>query len=341
MAKIFVFGSGSFGTALAVTLSSAGHQIVLWGWEKPFQARLRITRENTDFLPGVMIPSDIEIVDDTQLIGDCDVVLIATPTFGVRGVAASCKGKLRPDAVLACVSKGMELSSLKRMSEIISEELPGFPVVALSGPSHAEEVSKEVPTAIVAASKDLAAAEVVQELFIGTKVRIYTSTDLIGVELGGALKNVIAFAAGIIDGMGLGDNSKAALMTRGLTEITRLGVALGAKGETFSGLSGVGDLIVTCTSVHSRNRRAGYLVGQGCTVEQAVEKVGMVVEGITATKCAYQMAQQAGVEMPITNQIYKLVMGETTPHQVIAKLMGRPLKHESESSWLSGVKLPQ
>ena len=336
MSKIFIFGSGSFGTALAVTLFEAGHKIVLWGWEKPFQEELAITRENKEFLPGVIIPMGVKITSNTELIGDSDVVIIATPTIGVRGVAKSCHGLIKKETVVACVSKGMELSSLKRMSQIISEELSENPVVALSGPSHAEEVSKNVPTAIVAASDNIEAAEVIQELFIGTWVRIYTSRDLIGVELGGALKNVIAFAAGVTDGMGLGDNTKAALMTRGLTEITRLGIALGAKVETFSGLSGVGDLIVTCTSVHSRNRRAGVLVGQGSTIEQAVEKVGMVVEGITSTKCAYQLAKQMGVEMPITNQIYSLVIGETTPLQVVTALMGRPLKHESELNWLRG-----
>lgn len=339
MSTVFIFGSGSFGTALAAVLAPM-HRIVLWGWLPEEQKELKESRENKVCLPGVILPDQVEVVWDTKLLPEADSVIIATPTIGVRDAASLCRGVVASGVPIACVAKGFEKVTYKRMSQIITEEVGGAnPVVALSGPSHAEEVSREVPTAIVAASEDIKAAEKIQELFIGSKVRIYLSDDIVGTELGGSLKNVIAFAVGITDGFGAGDNTKAALMTRGLTEITRLGVRLGAKQETFSGLSGVGDLIVTCTSMHSRNRRAGMMVGEGLSVTEAVEKVGMVVEGITATRCAYQLAKEVGVEMPITNEIYRMIEGETTPQQAMATLMGRPLKHESEAQWLSGVNI--
>lgn len=334
MANLFVLGSGGFGTALAVMLSGAGHSVRLWGWQDWFQEELRKNRENTELLKGVKIPDEVGIVDDIDGIEEAEVVFFATPTVGIRTTAKMCAGRLKEGAVLCCVAKGLEPGSLLRLDEVIGEELPGHPVVALSGPSHAEELTRGVPTAVVAASADQKAAQRVQDLTANTHVRIYTSDDVIGVELGGALKNIIAFAAGIIDGMGFGDNTKAALMTRGITEIARLGVAMGARPETFMGLSGVGDLIVTCCSMHSRNRRCGIYVGEGLSVAEAVEKVGMTVEGIVATECAYELSQKAGVEMPITTQGYLLIKGQTTVKQVVSALLERPLKHETEANWL-------
>lgn len=335
MAKLFVLGCGGFGTALSVMFSNAGHDVTLWGWMKSENDELRANRENVHLLKGVKIPDAVEIVDTIDGIEKADVVVIATPTIGVRNAAHMLQGRLTPDTVVACVSKGLEPVTLKPLFEVIEEELPGQPVVVLSGPSHAEEVSRGVPTTIVAAGEAYAAQKV-QELTANTHVRIYTNEDRLGVQLGGALKNVIAFAAGILDGMGMGDNTKAALMTRGLTEIARLAVAMGARAETLWGLSGMGDLIVTCCSVHSRNRRCGVYVGEGLSVPDAVEKVGMTVEGITATLCAHELAQKMNVEMPITNQIYRVIQGETDARTALQALLGRPLRYESESSWLQG-----
>lgn len=329
-------GCGGFGTALSVMFSGAGHDVTLWGWQKSENDALRLHRENIPLLRGVHIPENIDIVDDVEKAGEADVVLIATPTVGVRNAAHLLQGRLAPGTVVACVSKGLEPGTLKPLFRVIEEELPEQQVVVLSGPSHAEEVSRGVPTTIVAAGRTPAAAQRVQDLTANTHVRIYTSHDRLGVQLGGALKNVIAFAAGIVDGMGMGDNTKAALMTRGLTEIARLAVAMGAHADTLWGLSGMGDLIVTCCSVHSRNRRCGVYVGEGMTVPAAVEKVGMTVEGITATRCAYELAQKMDVEMPITTQIYRVIEGETTAREAVAALLARPLKHESEETWLLG-----
>jgi len=334
MAKLFILGCGGFGTALSVMFSQVGHDVTLWGWQKAENDALRARRENVPLLPGVKIPEAVKIVDDFAGIGEAEFVLVATPTVGVRSTVQRVKGLLSPDTIVACVSKGLEPGTLKPLYQVIEEELPGQTVVVLSGPSHAEEVARGVPTTIVAAGRTVEPAQRVQNLTADTHVRIYTSGDRIGVQLGGALKNVIAFAAGIVDGMGFGDNTKAALMTRGLAEIGRLSQAMGARPETLWGLAGMGDLIVTCCSMHSRNRRCGILVGEGMSVEDAVEKVGMVVEGITAAKCAYELAQRLGVEMPITAQVYRLICGETDAKQAMATLLARPLRHESEVAWL-------
>lgn len=235
---------------------------------------------------------------------------------------------------MGCVSKGVERESLLLLHEVAKEVLPNNPFVALSGPSHAEELARGVPTVLVAASDSQSAAEYMSRLAEGSNIRIYMGDDIIGAEIGGALKNVIAFAAGIIDGMGGGDNAKAALMTRGLSEIARLGVKMGAKRETFAGVSGVGDLIVTCCSMHSRNRRCGIYVGEGMTVSQAVEKVGMTVEGITAALCAARLAKKMRVEMPITEQVCRIIDGEATAQEALAKLMSRPVRYEHDSNWL-------
>ncbi len=334
IAKIFILGSGSFGTAMAVLFGKAGHEVYLWGRNTELQRTLATERENKRYLKGVPFPDSVNVVEGTEKLGECDRVFILVPTVGVRETAKLCAGKLKDGAVLVCGAKGLEQSSLLRMSEVVAEENPNVPIVAISGPSHAEEIALGVPTAVVAASADIEAAQQIQALSEGSTLRIYTSKDIVGVELGGALKNIIAFAAGVIDGMKAGDNAKAGLMTRGLTEIIRLGVAMGASPLTFSGLSGVGDLIVTCTSVHSRNRKAGLLMGQGKSVDEAVAEVGMVVEGINATMCAYDLAQKYSVDMPITTAIHSFLTGKNTLRGAINSLLVRPQKFETEESWL-------
>lgn len=340
MKTVFVMGSGSFGTALAIAVAAGGNETYLWGWEPDFQKTLKLDRENKRYLPGAKFPESLFVVEDTEKIQDADIVLIATPTIGVRDAAAKTSGKMKQGSFIICSAKGFELNTLKMMTEVISEENPSVPVVAFSGPSHAEEVSKGQVTAIVAASDTPQAAAAVQDLFEGSNIRIYTSGDVAGVELGGGLKNVIALAGGIADGMGLGDNAKAALMTRGMTEIARLGAAMGAKYETFTGLSGIGDLIVTCTSMHSRNRRCGMLLGRGIPLREAVEQVGQAVEGVNATFCAHELSLRHGVDMPITRQIYRTLKGELSPAESLGELLGRPQRHESEASFLGGDGLP-
>ena len=334
MANILILGAGGFGTALAVLCDKCGHRVTLYS---PFQQEietLSAAREHKKLLPGVIIPESVAMTWQLPAHSDADLVIVATPSFAVRGVCASVKGILSPEAVVSCVAKGFEQESLKSLSVVIAEELPQNSVVMISGPSHAEEVARGVPTTVVAASRSRAAAEFVQDTLMNPTLRIYVNDDVTGVELGGALKNVIALASGACDGLGLGDNAKAALMTRGLTEIARLGVAMGASTETFAGLSGMGDLIVTCTSMHSRNRRAGILIGKGRTARQAIDEVGMTVEGYTATKCAYELSRKRGVEMPIIEQVYAVLYEGRSPDEAIRNLMDRPTRHESEVIWL-------
>jgi glycerol-3-phosphate dehydrogenase (NAD(P)+) len=335
VSEIFILGSGGFGTALSIALSEMGHAVRLWGWQPEFQQKLRRERENTELLKGVAIPESVDIVDDMARISDAELVLVATPSVGVRQTVSAVRGLVRPGVPIASVSKGFEPGSLKRLSQVIAEENPVSPVLALSGPSHAEEVARGVPTALVAASSCSEAVSFVQDVMGKNHLRLYASDDIVGVETGGALKNIIALAAGIADGLKLGDNTKAAMMTRGITEIARLGTAMGARPLTFAGLSGIGDLIVTCTSMHSRNRRAGILIGKGESAEQAVRDVGMTVEGITATQCAFELSQKLNVEMPITAEVYRVITGGTSPRQGIANLMGRPQRHELEDAYLT------
>lgn len=328
MADIFIMGAGGFGTALAVMLSNSGHKVSLWGHNSEHQKLLAQTRTNEKLLKGITIPQDIKIVDNTDGIENAQFIFIATPTFAVRETARMLNGKISKDSIIVSVSKGLEKDSLKLLNQVIEEELPHNDEVCLSGPSHAEEISKGLVTVMVAASKNHEAAKKVQSLTEGTATRIYWSDDIIGVQLGGALKNIIAFASGIVDGLCLGDNTKAALMTRGLAEISRLGERMGAKSETFMGIAGVGDLIVTCCSLHSRNHRCGVYVGEGLSCKDAVEKVGMVVEGITATRCACQLSKHLSVEMPIAFAINDVIEGKMTAEEGVSLLLGRPLKKE-------------
>ena len=329
--KITVLGSGGWGIALAMSAERNGHTVTLWS---PFEQEvneLSVTRESQKLLKGVKIPDSIAITTDIFAAENDDLTIIAVPSVAVRETVLRLKSLENPGIVVN-VAKGFEPQSLKRLSEVILGELDS-PVVVLSGPSHAEEVARKVPTSLVACSKDNYAAKKVIEAFSNEYLRLYTNEDIVGVELGGALKNIIAVAAGACDGLGLGDNTRAALITRGLTEIARLGVALGAKERTFAGLSGLGDLVVTCTSKHSRNHNFGELIGKGVAVEVALKEVG-TVEGYYATALAYKLALQVGAEMPIISKCYNVLYKNADVSESIKDLMLRPIKDEHESLWI-------
>ncbi len=331
--KIAVIGSGAWGTALAIRLHKNGHEVVLWTFETELIPEMVEKRINPR-LPGALLPEGLEISGDYGCAAGCKMVVIACPSFPIRGVCRGVAPYLEKDAVVVSVAKGIENDTQLRMSQVVQQET-GHPVVVLTGPSHAEEVALNLPTACLAASESRALAEFVQDAFMSDTFRIYTSPDAIGAELGAALKNVIALCAGVSDGLGYGDNTKAMLMTRGLTEIARLGVAMGAKKETFAGLAGVGDLIVTCTSMHSRNRRAGILIGQGKTPEQAMKEVGAVVEGYYAAKSAWELCCRQGVDMPIVHAAYQVLYEGCSAAQVVEPLLNRSRKTESEDAgWL-------
>lgn len=329
--QIAVMGAGSWGTALAVTLAGNGHHVSMWDINGDHLKDMQKDRENKRFLPGVAFPRGIEISENKEnMLSGADVVLFSVPAQHFGNAFGDAMAFLPSDALIVNVAKGIEQKSLKRMSEIAFSLKPDARYVVLSGPSHAEEVGLGLPTTVAVASPQREFAEEAQDLFMNDFLRIYTNDDVIGVELGGSLKNIIALGAGISDGLGYGDNAKAAMMTRGITEITRLGVKLGALPITFSGLSGIGDLIVTCTSMHSRNRRCGILIGEGMHPKEATEKIGMVVEGMYTTDAAYQLAKKVGVEMPITEAIYRVINGELPAKDAVAMLMGRSRKHENE-----------
>lgn len=329
--RIAVIGAGSWGTALSVSLSGNGHRVKIWDVNEEHLKELFEHRENTRYLPEVKFPESLQISYTVEeAVEGADIVLFSAPAQHFRSALDSAMPYLKPNMVLVNVAKGIEQKSLKRLSEIAYEKLPNAKYVVLSGPSHAEEVGMAMPTTLVSASEEIELAEYIQDVFMSDRLRIYTNSDVVGVELGGALKNIIALGAGISDGMGYGDNAKAALMTRGITEISRLGVKLGADLSTFSGLTGIGDLIVTCTSMHSRNRRCGIMIGEGMKPSEATKKVGMVVEGMYTTEAAYQLAQQVGVEMPITEQIYHVINEKTDAREAVMSLMSRQRKHETE-----------
>ena len=334
MAKIAVLGSGGWGTALAVTLAKEGHRLSLWS---PFGEEITALRkmgQNERLLPGIAIPTAVELTNDLSCVQDAELVLLATPSFAVRETAAKLRGLLCASAVVVSLSKGIEYETLLLFSEVIRQELPQARIAVLSGPSHAEEVARGVPTTIVSASSDRTAAMLVQDVVMNDTLRVYTNDDMIGVQLAGALKNIIAVASGCLYGLGLGDNTKAALITRGLSEIARLGKKLGAHASTFAGLAGIGDLVVTCTSVHSRNRRFGVLLGEGHCVEEALKMVGMTVEGYHAARAAQALSRREGVEMPITEQCCKVLYEGEDVRAAIGALMVRPKKHEVERPWV-------
>ena len=331
--KITVLGSGAWGTALSLVLLENGHQVTLWSYTREESQTLRDNRENP-MLKGVPLPDALALTDDMSCVKGCGLVVLATPSFAVRTTAAKLKDLVDPGTILVSVSKGIEKDTSLRLSQVIEEEIGDkCPVVVLSGPSHAEEVGRRIPTGVVAAASDRAVAEQVQDLFMNHRFRVYTSDDRVGTELCAALKNIIALCAGCCDGMGCGDNTKALLMTRGLAEMARLGVALGGRKETFTGLAGVGDLIVTCTSMHSRNRRCGILIGQGKGIQEAIREVGAVVEGYYAAASARVLAQKTGVDMPIAQAAYEVLYEGRDVHGVVADLMTRSKRSELEESW--------
>ena len=336
--KIMVLGSGGWGSALAIMLSQNGHDVTMWSFLKEEYETLARDRENKQFLAGVAFPDSLKLTNDMSLAKDAELVVMATPSFAVASTAKTLSGIISPGTIVVNVSKGIDRDSGKRLSEVVADAIGDRgEVVVLSGPSHAEEVGRCVPTTVVAASKNKQAATLVQDVFMNERFRVYITPDVIGVELGAALKNVIALCAGMCDGMGLGDNTKAALMTRGLTEMARLGVALCGRSETFAGLAGVGDLIVTCTSMHSRNRRAGILIGKGTSPEKAVEEIGAVVEGYYATQTGMMLAERAGIEMPITKAAYDVLYNGESPKDMMRALMTRGKKSETEEIWMKHI----
>lgn len=330
MAKVSVLGAGSWGTALAVMLHGNHHQVMLWSALSDEVAQLRKDREQKGKLPGVHIPEDIVITDCLEeAVKDREMLVLAVPSVFVRGTARQLSGLVPEGQLVVCVAKGVEEDTLMTMADIIEQELPMVDAAVLSGPSHAEEAGKGIPTTCVAGAHTRQTAEHIQNLFMSETFRVYTSPDMLGIELGAALKNVVALAAGIADGLGYGDNTKAALITRGMAEISRLGIAMGGKIETFYGLSGIGDLIVTCASVHSRNRRAGYLIGQGCTMQEAMDQVKMVVEGVYSAKAARELAEKYQVEMPIIEQVNRVLFENKAPAEAVRELMLRDKKIET------------
>lgn len=337
--KVSVFGSGAWGTAVALLLSDNGHDVTLWSYSRQESEGLAQTRENP-FLPGICIPPSIRLTWDMDAaVAGAEIAVIATPSFALCETAGRLSGLLPPGCIVVCVSKGIEKDTSRLFSEILREKLgPGVKLASLSGPTHAEEVGRRIPTACVVAAEDIEVARQVQDVFMNENMRVYTTTDVVGVELGAALKNVIALGAGICVGQGFGDNTIAMLMTRGLAEIARLCVALGGKKETLAGLAGLGDLIVTCTSEHSRNRCAGVLIGRGMSPEEAMEEVGAVVEGYYAAKAAHELAVKVGVSMPISEEAYKVLYEGKSTMAALHDLMTREKRREDASasgSWVT------
>lgn len=332
MAKAGVIGSGSWGTALARVLSKNGHEVTLWSRREEESLMLREERENKSKLPGVKIPDDIICTTDLeQSVREKDILVLATASPSIRSMAKKMAPFVAEGQIIVDVSKGIEESTLMILTDVIEQEIPQCQAAVLSGPSHAEEVGRDIPTTVVAGAKKKETAEYIQNIFMNKVFRVYTSPDMLGIELGGALKNVIALAAGILDGMGLGDNTKAALMTRGIAEISRLGVELGGKMETFCGLSGIGDLIVTCISTHSRNHNCGYMLGQGKTLEEAKKEIKQVIEGVNCAKAAMALANKNHVTMPIVEQINAILFSDKTAEQAVADLLMRDKVSEYKS----------
>lgn len=332
MKKISVIGAGSWGTAIAFVLAENGHDCLLWTRRQEQVDEINEQRTNKAYLSNVTLPENIQATSSLgQAVTHGDVIVIAVPTKGVRPVCQELNGLIESEKLFVHVSKGIEPNSHKRISEMIAEEIDAQKrrgIVVLSGPSHAEEVVERHPTTVTAAAEDEVIAKEIQDLFMNHYFRVYTNTDVIGVEIGAALKNVIALAAGVSDGLEYGDNAKAALITRGLAEISRLGVKMGANPLTFSGLTGLGDLIVTCTSVHSRNWKAGSMLGQGKNLEEVIDGMGMVIEGVRTTKAAHQLAQKYDVAMPLTEALYGILFEHVSPKKAVDQLMTRMKKQE-------------
>jgi glycerol-3-phosphate dehydrogenase (NAD(P)+) len=330
--KISVLGAGGWGTTLAILLHYNGHNVTLWEYKKSYAKELIKKRINTDYLPGIKIPKEILITHDIEeSTEDKNLIVLAVPSQFLRGVVKGISYHRIEDAILVSVSKGIEKNTLMTMSQMLKDVFPHISenqIGVISGPSHAEEVSQRVPTAVVAASIDIETSKTIQAAFMTSYFRVYASTDILGVELGGAFKNIIAIGAGIIDGAGFGDNTKAAIMTRGVAEISRLGLAMGAQPETFAGLSGMGDLIVTCMSRHSRNRYVGEQIGKGKTLKEILKSMEQVAEGVETTRSAKQLAAKNDIETPITNEVYKILYEDKDPVKATTDLMTRDMKTE-------------
>ncbi len=332
MAKVTVLGAGSWGVALSIVLSRNGHEVTVWSILEDEVNMLRKDREHKEKLPGVEIPENIDFTSDLkEAVCGRDVLIMAVPSPYVRSTAHLIAAFVKEGQIIVNVAKGIEENTLETLTQIIKEEVPKASLAVLSGPSHAEEVGRGIPTTCVVGSKDKRVAEYIQNLFMNEVFRIYTSPDVLGIELGGALKNVVALAAGIADGLGYGDNTKAALITRGIGEIARLGMAMGGKLETFCGLTGIGDLIVTCASMHSRNRRAGILIGQGKTMDEAMKEVKMVVEGVYSAKAAYALAKKYHVDVPIISEVNAVLFEGKDASKTVSDLMLRDKKLENSS----------
>jgi glycerol-3-phosphate dehydrogenase (NAD(P)+) len=334
MHPVCILGAGSWGTAQAILLSLSGHKVTMWGREQDGIAQMKLTGENRQYLPGVAIPKSVHITSDIyEAVKPAKMIILAVPAQTVRQVLTSIAPIIPAGALIINTSKGLEIEKGMRMSQVTADVL-GQDILkryaVLSGPSHAEEVARKVPTVVTAASINLKTAHQVQDLYMTSWFRVYTNPDVAGVELGGALKNIVAIAAGIIRGLGYGDNTLAALITRGLTEMTRLGVAMGGDFRTFAGLSGLGDLVVTCGSIHSRNQRAGMMIGQGLTLAETLDKIGMVVEGVYTSKIAHKLAESFQVDMPIVRACYRILHEQVNPRDEVDRLMKRGKKHEIE-----------
>lgn len=327
MAKIVILGSGGFGLSLAIMAERYGHTVTVWSKFQSEIDDIRTHGEHKQKLPGVAVSEKIELTSDISCVEGCDMLIFGIPSTFIRDVAKLAKPYINDKMIIVNTGKGLEEGTLDFLSNVLREELCSENVVVLSGPSHAEEVARCIPTTIVAASRNMKAADYVQETFSNGALRIYLNDDVVGCEIGGALKNIIALCAGICDGLGYGDNTKAALMTRGLHEIARLAMAMGAKATTLAGLTGIGDLIVTCTSMHSRNRRAGILIGQGISPEEAIKKVG-TVEGYHCCRTAYELSKRMNVEMPITAELNRVLFCGGSVKDSLENLMGRPQKYE-------------
>lgn len=330
--KIAVLGAGGWGTTLAILLHYNGHSITLWEYQKSYARELNKKRINIDYLPGIKIPEEIKITYDLdESSDDKNLIVLAVPSQFLRKIVKKISYNSVKDAVLASVSKGIEKDSLMTMSQMLLDVHPSLSetqIGVISGPSHAEEVSRRIPTAVVAASVDLDTSKTIQAAFMTSYFRVYSSTDILGVELGGAFKNIIAIGAGIIEGAGFGDNTKAAIMTRGVAEISRLGLAMGARAETFAGLSGMGDLIVTCMSKHSRNRYVGEQIGKGRKIKEVLKSMEQVAEGVDTTRSAKELAEKNNIETPITNEVYKILYEDKDPIKATTDLMTRDMKTE-------------
>lgn len=328
MSKVTFLGGGSFGTALAVLLAEKNNCVSIYDRDIDVVNEINNKRTNEKYLKDLKIPQGVTAfnnIDDA--IKDAEYIVLSVPSHVIRFMCKQIKGKIQNNIPIISIAKGIEEGTDKRLSVVMEEELNN-PIVVLSGPSHAEEVAMKLPTTVVTSSKDMRYAMDIQDLFMANYFRVYTNDDLIGVEIGGAVKNIIALAAGVVDGLGYGDNTKAALITRGMKEITRVGMVLGGRIETFYGLTGMGDLIVTCTSMHSRNRRAGLLIGKGMNVNDAIKEVGMVVEGVSACKAFFELKERLGISMPITDGLYRGLFENKNPEVIVNELMSRDKKSE-------------